>query len=342
MAKQPSSMRYVKVVRSRGKLYDYFDTGTKRDGKPVYKRLPLRSNIRDYGQVYAGLLAARMARKHVNAAPTMRRLIAEYERSDKFTKRAKSTQDTYGIYLRRIDEEMGIAEVDQVERRDVVALMEKMAGRPGAANMTLGVLRNLFKLAAKLDYINADPTFGVEAAELDDAEHEPWPETLLADALDAEPEISLPVALLYYTAQRIGDVCNLTWKNVEGGQVALTQQKTGIDLDFPQHAELKRFLAAAARPHDTILPGLKGKPLRPDTLRLRLQKWARAQGQDIVPHGLRKNAINTLLEVGCEVAEAAAISGQSLQMVEHYAKKRNRRRLGTRAMAKWDANEAGT
>lgn len=32
---------------------------------------------------------------------------------------------------------------------------------------------------------------------------------------------------------------------------------------------------------------------------------------------------NTLLEVGCAVAETAAISGQSLQMVEHYAERRS-------------------
>jgi hypothetical protein len=54
-------------------------------------------------------------------------------------------------------------------------------------------------------------------------------------------------------------------------------------------------------------------------------KRAARRGYKVVPHGLRKNAVNTLLEVGCTVAEVSSITGQSLQMVEHYAKQINKR-----------------
>src|SRR5690606_21276810 len=37
-------------------------------------------------------------------------------------------------------------------------------------------------------------------------------------------------------------------------------------------------------------------------------------------HGLRKSAVVFLLEAGCTDAEVSAITGQSRQMVEHYAK----------------------
>jgi len=56
------------------------------------------------------------------------------------------------------------------------------------------------------------------------------------------------------------------------------------------------------------------------------------------PHGLRKNAVCALLEAGCSEAETAAITGQSIPMVMHYAKKVNQKRLATSAMAKWERN----
>ena len=40
----------------------------------------------------------------------------------------------------------------------------------------------------------------------------------------------------------------------------------------------------------------------------------------LVFHGLRKSAVVTLLEAGCTDAEVSAITGQTRQMVEHYAR----------------------
>jgi hypothetical protein len=57
-------------------------------------------------------------------------------------------------------------------------------------------------------------------------------------------------------------------------------------------------------------------------------------------HGLRKSAVCFLLEAGCTVAETQAISGQSLQMVEHYSAMMNRRKLAASAILKWE-NAAG-
>ncbi len=60
----------------------------------------------------------------------------------------------------------------------------------------------------------------------------------------------------------------------------------------------------------------------------------------LVFHGLRKSAVVFLLEAGCTDAEVAAITGQSRQMVEHYAKQVNQRKLAATAMSKWEASDA--
>ena len=53
---------------------------------------------------------------------------------------------------------------------------------------------------------------------------------------------------------------------------------------------------------------------------------------------LRKNAVITLLESGCTMGETAAISGQTMAMVEHYAKRINNRMMGDKAILKWEQN----
>jgi hypothetical protein len=51
-------------------------------------------------------------------------------------------------------------------------------------------------------------------------------------------------------------------------------------------------------------------------------------------HGLRKNAVNKLLEAGCTRAEMSAIVAMSEQMVRHYSRDVNKRRLAISRMRK--------
>jgi hypothetical protein len=51
-------------------------------------------------------------------------------------------------------------------------------------------------------------------------------------------------------------------------------------------------------------------------------------------HGLRKNAENKLLEAGCTRAEMSAIVAMSEQMVRHYSRDLNKRRLAVSCMRK--------
>src|SRR5271166_4458305 len=63
----------------------------------------------------------------------------------------------------------------------------------------------------------------------------------------------------------------------------------------------------------------------------------------LVFHGLRKSAVVFLLEAGCTDAEVSAITGQSRQMVEHYAKQVNQNKLAAAAVLKWErAGGSGT
>ena len=57
-----------------------------------------------------------------------------------------------------------------------------------------------------------------------------------------------------------------------------------------------------------------------------------------VVHGLRKNAVVMLLECGCTERMVEEIVGMSAQMVAHYSKRVNSRRMAVKAMKKLESS----
>lgn len=330
---------YVKLVTAKGKRYTYFDTGTKTPaGKPIYTRLPAIGTA-GFGDAYASCLAGRTRRANVAAVLTVPALIDIYERSPEFHRLAPSTRRTYSLYLAVIAKQLNTAPAGEVERRDVLQMRAKMADRTGAANGMIRTMRALYRWSRDNEHVTNDPCAGV--ALFDSKDYEPWPDDLLDQALASDdPAIRLPASLLYYTAQRIGDVCKMRWSDVRDGFAMVKQEKTGKNMDILLHASLRAELDRSPRAALTILADSVGRPLKVAALRDRLQTWAAEREHKIVPHGLRKNAVNALLEAGCTVAETAAVSGQSLQMVEHYAKRRSGRKLSTAAIHKLERSKA--
>lgn len=327
--------KHVRRKVAKGRTYYYFATGVKVDGREVLKPLPdLRHP--DFGRMLSAAQSGRTRRAKVGGALTVSGLADLYEKSPEFRGLADRTRQNYQCYLDRARQRLGIAPANELTPADVRLIHDEMADQTGAANQFIRVLGSLYSWGRKRGHVTAKPVEGVDLFK--EQPHEPWPEWLLEEAL-ADETIRLPVALLYYTAQRIGDVCRMRWSDVRDGVIAVKQQKTGKALAIPFHAELAKLLAIAPKEGLTIL-SRDGKPIGERALRDRIQAWAAERKQSIVPHGLRKNAVIALLECGCSVAETAAISGQTLQIVEHYAQKRNQAKLAGAAILRW--NQTGT
>jgi integrase len=328
--------KYVRTKSAKGKTYLYFDTGAVTEaGKPILKRLP---PLKDptFGRALAAAQAARDRRDATPHVLTVASLATLYEKSQEFARLAHASRINYGTYLRVARERLGIAPANDVTPEDVRIIRDKMAETPGAANMLIRTLGSLYSWGRKRGHVTANPVKDVDL--LDQGEHEPWPDWLLERGL-SEDRVQLPVAMLYYTAQRIGDVCAMRWSDIRGGAIELKQQKTGLTLTIPIHRELAALLDQAPKAGIAILQRPTGGPWTPHTLRHHLQAWATAHGAQIVPHGLRKNAVNALLEAGCSSAETAAISGQTLQVIEHYAKRRDKTVLGKAAILRWEGKK---
>ena len=329
-------VQYVKRTKAKGRFYYYFDTGQSDDkGKRIWKRLPDPKD-RTFGATYAALLGHRTRRQNVETEMTVAKLVELYQASVRYKKFKPASQKLYDIYLGQLVAKIGPGPAQHIERKDIVLLLDKMADRPGAANMVHATGSAAYAWGRQRGHVTNNPFADIDLME--GGEHEPWPEAVLTAALACDDdEVRLGTHLLYYTAQRIGDVVALTWRDVASSPIILVQEKTGKEVEIPIHAELAKELARHPRGLTTVLGG-KPTKARITKLRVTLQAFALKLGHKIVPHGLRKNAVNALLEAGCSAAETAAISGQSLQMVEHYARRRSQTRLGQAAILKWEQN----
>ena len=338
----PHSLRYLRHKRAKGRSYFYFDTGqTDAKGRPILTRLPDKRDMA-FGGAYARALAARSSRNNATAkgCVDLAELIGRYERSPEFRALAEASKRNYSRYLavaaRLIRTTQGGSPIAAaIKPEHIVQLRTALADTPGAANAAVRALGALFAWASRPEYGYMPGNPAARVTLFESGEHQPWPVELLEEAL-ADPAVRLPVALLYFTGQRIGDVVRMQWNDIEGGDIRVVAQKTGVRLWISLAAELAALLKDAPRTATTILTNAYGRPDTAPALRKRLQAWAARRGHKVVAHGLRKNAVAGLLEAGCTTAEVQAITAHSLQMVEHYAKGRDKRRIGRSAIVKLD------
>ena len=327
--------KHVRRKVAKGRTYYYFDTGKRVDGKTVLAKLPdIRSQ--EFGGSYAALLG------HRNRAPkegmmTVPKLVDLFERSKAWRELSAASQKLYSIYLRRLEKLLPTAPVALLEAPDMQRLYDNMGETPGAANGLISTASALFGWAKPRGYLGANPCDGVKREK--GGEHMPWPEHLVTAALASDDDaVRLLAHLLYYTGQRLSDVLAMAWRDIQGEHVTVRQRKTGKVLMIRLHSALRAELATRVR-DGVVICTSDGKAIKDQGARYRLQKFAGDHGCQVVPHGLRKNAVMALLEAGNSVAETAAISGQSYRMVEYYARQIDQKRLGDTAILRWERNE---
>jgi integrase len=323
---------------AKGREYLYYDTGkTTLAGKAIRVPLPPFGDS-GFWPTYNSCERDRNGADVENAL-TVAGLCEKFRNSPRYAKLAPNSKASYETYMKVIVEMFDTFLAHQVEPQDVSKLLEKLKDRPGAANQCVRTLSAVYAWGCKPAnaLVAKNPAAGIELYE--GGEHEPWPEWLLEEALKAkDPFIRLTVNLLYYGGQRIGDTCAMGWRKIIGDYEYMTvkQEKTDEELDIRIHGQLRAVLRETPRSLGTIIRKADGTRYSVGHVRQRLQEWAEKRGVEVVPHGLRKNAVNGLLEAGCSAAHVSSITGQSLQMVEHYAKKRDRKRLSDAAVLLWE------
>ncbi len=328
--RKPPRLDHVKHVRRGAVWYSYFNTGQKRNDKPIYARLPPWGSTGFFDSL-AAFTAART--KRASPVYTVAVMADDFEKSARFATKAPNTQKLYASQLGKIREAWGKFPVGDLQPADVRLVLESGIWKAGTYNTVVGVLGVLYTWGRKNDKTTLHPTRDMER--LQGGQHEPWPEDALEAALRSDDDmVRLATHLLYFTGQRIGDVLKLRWGDIRDGTIHVVPEKTkryDKRLYVPILSELQAELDRTPRRGITVIHGIDQRHLR-----RKLQAFTAALGVATVPHGLRKNAVNALLEAGCTIAEVASITGQTYAVVEHYAARVNNKMLGKAAMLKFE------
>lgn len=326
-------LKYVKEYRDRtGKVRRYF----RRAGSPATP-LPGAPGSPEFVAAYSAALAGFVAVRgpeRVAAAGSVSQAIAEYYAHNSFLALALGTRQHRRAILERFRAEHGDKRLAMLEPRHV----EKMLGamKPFAARNWLKALRGLMVFAVKTGLRRDDPTERYEPVKVRAGTIHAWSDSEIAQfeaRYPPETRERLAMAIMFYTAARLGDAIRLGPQHIAGGRVRYTQQKTGRRLTLPVYPELSAILAAHPAEHLTLLVAAGGKPFTPASFGNWFREACRgASLPQCSSHGLRKARLRLLAESGATVSEIGAFGGhRTLSEIQRYTESADQERLADAA-----------
>ena len=345
----------VTPVRSKGKVYWYFRPNRKAAAKGrenlISHRLPDDPSSPEFWSELEriGVLGDRRS-PFVNEAGTVGHLIEAYRKSPEYRKLSENTQRDYDRYLDRFHAMWGERKALKIKPKHVLELRDAYVDTPRAANYMIRVLSLLLKWGVPREYLPDNPCRNVALFPKGDP-YDAWHWEEVEEFRDkALPEHWWAVAIAVYTGQRQGDCLKMTWRHIRDGMVHVRQDKTRKLLRITLHRELKDVLEQIPRRAVQILTNTRSEPwqsgfrasfykeLHADKF-ASMHQAAKAEDRHLVFHGLRKTAVVNLLEAECTTADVAAVTGQSIQMVEHYAIQVNQKKLARSAILKLERKD---
>jgi site-specific recombinase XerD len=206
---------YVQAFRDRHGLMRYYVR--KRGLKRV--ALPGLPSSKPFMDAYHAALGSGPAPGTPKGGPrSLSALIKSYYASPKFKNLEESSRETYRQALKPIEERDGHrSAVDLPEDKARKIIEEIGVDRPGAANTTRAVLRNVFKHAVSLKWRHGNPFAGIEAYKL--GSFHCWTGKEIAAFIARWPvgtRERTAFDLHYYTAQRISDVVKMRRDDITG------------------------------------------------------------------------------------------------------------------------------
>ncbi len=287
---------------------------------------------------------------------TFSALIVEYKDSAAYAKVSANTKSYYKRHLNIIDETWGDDPVASLTPVDAQKAIDSYKETPAAGEQFRSTLSRLIGWGISRGYSRDNVVEYTEKLG-SDGTYDPWPPWAFELFFEAgRVALHLPVYSALFTGQRSSDVVKMRVPAPIATEVPLIAQKTGKQIPVQIHSEYRRIIDAAYQPDDKVVPLYAERPLlhlredgEPWTYPGLKTAWQREMDREefksfrdnrFVFHGLRKNAVCMLLEVGCSEAQVSAIVGMTLEMVVHYAKQVSQFRLARGAMKQLEENWA--
>lgn len=270
-------------------------------------------------------------------------LIGKYKASSSWSDLAPNTRKLYGWHFPEIERVFGDRRAAAITRQHAKAFYHSFEAHRHKAAKMVQVARVVFAHGKDIGAVPENP-FEKLRVRKGEARETVWTSEMLAKARDAAnalkmPSIALAIQLGMDTGQRPGDLRLLTWNRYNGQTIKLRQTKTGVWVEVPIMAELKKMLDTAPRTSPVVLiTEATCKPYTKDMLSRRIREVLAGAGisSHIQFRDLRRTAVVRLAEHGCEIPEICAITGHRLndvtQILEVYLPRNSK--MAANAIAK--------
>jgi len=290
------------------------------------------------------------------ARRTFDALIEAYKAHPAYEKLADLTKRDYDRHLRAIREDWGAAAVAELTAVDAQEAIDAKSATPSGARYFRAVLSKLLSFGAARGFCTANVAKLTEKVEHEVEPHKPWSDRAFEAFFEhARPGLHLPVYSALYTGQRSIDVVPMLRPAPGANAIELIARKTGAEVFVPIHSEYREILTRTHIDHPSLHLREDAQPWTLAAYRTAWQREVTSRTSKGTPasvsaakaaamstlrdgafvfHGLRKNAVNMLLEAGNTEAEVSAIVEMSEQMVRHYSRDVNKRRLAINGMRK--------
>jgi integrase len=262
---------------------------------------------------------------------TLEHIIDGYLSSPEFIKHAGRTKQDYrkilalvtGIEKYRNMPLAFLAEDEGAARREFIHLRNQVATRSLRQADYVWTVLNIVLNWAKVNgdiRLNPCARSGVEKLYDTNRRDKVWTDAQI-DAFKAvaSPELNLAMALAFWTAQRQGDLLDLTWDAYDGDVIKLTQSKTEVEVSIPVAEPLKTLLDSTPRKNPRILVNQDGVPWSPDGFRVMWGKTcikagvANSRHGGVTFHDLRGTAATRMGQARCTTIEIASVTGHGLE-----------------------------
>lgn len=313
------TLPYVQQFRDRHGRMRYY---VRRKG---HKKVPLPGlpGSKAFMEAYQSALAT-PEQKVSRAGPrSLSALIASFLKSAGFQNLSDSSKDTYRLVLKHIEAKDGHRGVADLPHEKAAKIIQEIgAERPAMANLTRAVMRKVMVHAIRMGWRSTNPFVGIETYKV--GTHHTWTDAELA-AYEARWKLGtrerLAFDLLWYTAQRVGDVSKMKRSDIVDGRIHVKQEKTGAKLKIPVHPNLQKSINAYGIKGQHLVGRIDGKPIGRANLSLIVSRAAKEAGlgDRCVCHGIRKARLRQLAEMGASAKVIAGLSGhKTLKEVERY------------------------
>ena len=289
---------------------------------------------------YAAILRGEFDKKPLEARTsdkrTFNKLIQSYENSYRYKKLAASSAKKYDQVLRFLERKLGNVNPDVLRRKDIIALRDANSEKPRFADYCVQVTRILMEHAIDLDWVETNHAKKVKLIGPTKEARQPWPPALVDEFRKvADSRTLLLFELLLGTGQRIGDVLEMQWQQIVDGGVWVTQNKTGKLLWIPFGSRLLTLLGNTKKQSMFIVTKPSGDgPWSYNGAEKSFRKYRNkigAEKYDI--HSLRYTAASEMASNECTDVEIASVTGQTLEMVQHYTKSVRQKANAIKAIA---------